>query len=172
MDVTLPVAAISKGYDIQSISDIEPGPIVELPRYGGIAGSFMAVPHVIKEGLSVSSRMLRCAFGVMVGMAVSVTAQTAAHASAAATCNSDWRGDQVCIRSASGQVWITGQDDYPGAMVYLELIHARDQRIAAGPSGSRSLHARVAPGRYYASYLVETAYLTDTQVESPVAQVE
>ncbi|QKT08634.1 hypothetical protein HUN08_16555 [Gordonia sp. X0973] len=113
--------------------------------------------------------------GVIVGIVAAVLSAGAANASAHGhrfACHSDWRGDTACIRATRHGVSAHGRDEYPGAMVYLSIVHARDGRVVAGPVGGRSLRVSLPPGRYYANYYVAATDIGqgDAQTDSPVVK--
>jgi hypothetical protein len=90
------------------------------------------------------------------------------HAHAAALCNTDFRGDQACIQIVDGQILATGNYN-PNAVVFLEIVRQGSDRIVAGPIGDTSLQASLPPGRYYASYYVQSNLPSTVgcQVDSP-----
>jgi len=95
-----------------------------------------------------------------------------ATAHAASMCNSDFRGDTVCISAAGRQITATGKYN-PNATVFLTIYNDATGRIVAGPVGDNSLQISVPPGRYYANWFVQSNSTSaiGCQVDSPTVTI-
>jgi len=121
----------------------------------------------------VINTVVRAGLSIAVSSAALIVGGVGSANAAGYVCHSEFRGNTACIEATAGQIWATGNYS-PNSTVFLEIVDANTGKIVDGPYGVTSLRSTLPPGRYSATYSVESNSASSpmfTEVDSPVVTI-